>query len=94
MSAHTPGPVETLARLAIQSDRYTSDEEFCIAVDAVIGKPVFDAAPDLLAELKAVEAHLQAYVAVIEYGGGSASTSAARLASVRAVISKATGGAA
>lgn len=54
MSAHTPGPVEMLARLAIQSERYVRDEEYQIAVNAVIGKPVFDAAPALLAALQAV----------------------------------------
>jgi hypothetical protein len=51
MSAHTPGPVETLARLAIQSERYVQDEEFRLAVDAVIGRPFYDAAPALLSAL-------------------------------------------
>jgi hypothetical protein len=51
------------------------------------------AAPELLDELKAVEAHLHAYVEAIEWGGGAASKSAERLASVRKAIAKAEGGA-
>lgn len=50
-----PGPVETLARLALQSDRYASDPGFRDAVDAVLGNSQYDAAPDLLAALKDVE---------------------------------------
>ena len=49
------------------------------------------AAPELLAELKACETHLHAYVEAIEYDGGSASKSTHRLASVRAAIAKAEG---
>ena len=52
------------------------------------------AAPDLLEELREVEKHLQSYVDAIEYGGGAASKSSERLASVRAAIAKATGDAA
>ena len=48
---HTPGPVETLARLCMQSSRYHEDGEFRDAVDAVLGRAVFNAAPDLLAFL-------------------------------------------
>ena len=51
-AAHTPGPVEILARLCLQSDRYTTDMDFRDAVDAVIGRPVYDAAPELLEALK------------------------------------------
>ncbi len=47
MSGSDIGPVETLARLAIQSNRYRDDAEFRDAVDAVIGQPIYDAAPDL-----------------------------------------------
>lgn len=49
------------------------------------------AAPEMLAELKACEAHLHAYVEAMEYGGGSASKSAERLANIRAAIAKAEG---
>lgn len=45
------GPVETLARLAMQSDRYVNDRDFRNAVDTVFNVPVFDAAPDLLVAL-------------------------------------------
>jgi hypothetical protein len=45
---HTPGPCETLARLALQSDRYQNDADFRDAVDAVLGHPVYEAAPALL----------------------------------------------
>jgi hypothetical protein len=45
---HTPGPVEILARLALQDDRYHRDMDFRDAIDNVIGNPVWDAAPDLL----------------------------------------------
>lgn len=57
MNPHTPGPVETLARLSIQSLRYVPDEEFRNAVDAVIRKPMYDAAPDLLAIAKKIKAY-------------------------------------
>jgi len=50
---YAPGPVETLARLAIQSDRYSTDPEFRVAVDAVLGKLIFDAAPELHTALHA-----------------------------------------
>lgn len=46
--SHTPGPCETLARLAIQSQWYQVDADFRDAVDAVLGHPVYDAAPALL----------------------------------------------
>ena len=49
------------------------------------------AAPDLLAELREVEKHLHDYVEAIEYGGGAASKSSARLLSIREAIAKATG---
>ena len=47
---HTPGPVETLARYCIQisSDHYQENPDFRDAVDAVLGQPIYDAAPDLL----------------------------------------------
>lgn len=51
-TGYTPGPVETLARLSIQSDRYQSDMDFRDAVDAVIGHLVYDSAPDLLEACK------------------------------------------
>ena len=47
MSGNDIGPVETLARLALQSGVYHSDMDFRDAVDAVLGNPVYDAAPDL-----------------------------------------------
>jgi len=47
--SHTPGPVEVLARLALCSERYYNDATFGDAVDAVLGVPVYDAAPALLA---------------------------------------------
>lgn len=47
-----PGPVELLARLALQSDRYRDDIDFQEAVDNVLGVPVYDAAPALLALIK------------------------------------------
>ena len=43
-----PGPVETLARLCLQSDRYRGDADFREAVDAVLGMVIYDAAPDLM----------------------------------------------
>lgn len=52
---HTPGPVETLARLSLQSQRYVDDPEYRDAVDAVLGCPQYDAAPALLAALEAIE---------------------------------------
>lgn len=45
---YTMGPCETLARLAIQSDRYAQEPEFKVAVDNVLGHTEFDAAPNLL----------------------------------------------
>ena len=54
---HTPGPVETLARLTIQSARYGGDPDFRDAVDTVLGNPVYDAAPELLAALIVLEDH-------------------------------------
>ena len=45
---HPPGPVETLARLALQSDRYRDDPDFRDAVDAVLGD---EGAEQLNAEL-------------------------------------------
>ena len=50
-SSHRVGPVETLARLSLQSKRYTDDYDFRVAVDAVLGVPQYDAAPKLLAAL-------------------------------------------
>jgi hypothetical protein len=41
------GPVETLARLVLQSDIYMSDSEVREAVDNVIGVPLYDMAPEL-----------------------------------------------
>ncbi len=54
---HTPGPVETLARYCIQisSDHYQENPDFRDAVDAVLGQPIYDAAPDLLEALKKAE---------------------------------------
>ena len=49
---YEPGPVETLARLAIQSERYGSDPAFRDAVDAVLSYRVFDAAPTMLEALE------------------------------------------
>ena len=89
MSAHTLGPVETLARLAIQSNQYVEDEEFSIAVDAVIGKPVFDAALDLLAALvEMVE------IAELTIGWQVPKGANGPLIQARAAIAKAEGGAA
>lgn len=48
---HTPGPVETLARVAMQRDDYGTDMDLRDAVDNVVGNPVYDAAPDLLEAL-------------------------------------------
>lgn len=45
----TPGPCESLARLALQSVQYQQDGEFREAVDAVLGQSMYDAAP-LMAE--------------------------------------------
>lgn len=45
---HTPGPVESLARLALQTEAFDSDPDFRDAVHAVLGISVYDAAPDLL----------------------------------------------
>lgn len=50
--SHTPGPVETLARLSLQSQRYVEDADYRDAVDAVLGHPVYDASPALLAALQ------------------------------------------
>ena len=49
---HTPGPIETLARMCIQSNCYREDADFRDAVDAVIGQPKYDAAPELLEALE------------------------------------------
>lgn len=53
MSQPTPGPCETLARLALQSNRYRDDADFRDAVDSVLGHKVYDAA---LAMREALEA--------------------------------------
>lgn len=56
----TLGPVQTLARLAIQSNRYRDDPDFRDAVDDVLNVDVYDAAPDMLAALKASNDKLEA----------------------------------
>lgn len=61
---------------------------------AIADAQLIAAAPDLLAELREVEKHLHDYVEAIEYGGGAASKSSARLLSIREAIAKATGEAA
>jgi hypothetical protein len=48
-----------LARLAFQSERYANDVEFRDAVDAVLGRPVFDAAPRLLEATKNLVRYLE-----------------------------------
>lgn len=53
MTKHTLGPVEALARLSLQSERYSLDAEFHRAVDAVLGNPIYDAGPGLLKACKA-----------------------------------------
>ena len=59
------GPVETLARLVLQSDLYSGNKYVRDAVDNVIGDPKFDAAPELyealveaISELEQCEAEL------------------------------------
>ncbi|MBO6901412.1 MAG: hypothetical protein JJ864_08700 [Rhizobiaceae bacterium] len=49
---HPIGPVETLARLCIQSNRYRDDADFREATDAVLGKPMYDAASEMLDALR------------------------------------------
>lgn len=100
---HTPGPwrVVTDSRgfpQHVVAETYETTCSFLTSVKRYCGYEAIDAnarliaaAPELLDELKAVEAHLHAFVEAIEYGGGSASKSADRLASVRAAIAKATG---
>ncbi len=55
------GPVQTLARLAIQSERYRDDADFRHAVDNVLNVPVYDAAPELLELLKALHSCHRAF---------------------------------
>lgn len=52
MGKHTPGPVETLARIAMQREDYRTDMDLRDAVDAVLGKPIYDASPLMLEALK------------------------------------------
>jgi aspartate/methionine/tyrosine aminotransferase len=59
VSVHDPGPCETLARLALQSERYAEDPDFRDAVNAVLGQPVFDAAPRLLEAAKNLVRYLE-----------------------------------
>ena len=105
-TAHTPGPwmwadVRS-AGLQIRGPYKDSTRLMFSDIWRAFPEPEWDAtmvanarlaaaAPELLDELKACEAHLHAYVEAIEYGGGSASKSTERLASIRAAIAKAGG---
>lgn len=97
MSKHTPGPWTVNAYNEIESGAVricsVDIEETNAGLNGGEGQAnarLIAAAPDLLEELRAVEQHLHAYVEAIEEGGGSASKSSERLASVRAAIAKAT----
>ena len=57
IAIYTPGPVEMLARLSLQSQRYVNDPEYRDAVDAVLGCPQYDAAPALVAALEWIADH-------------------------------------
>lgn len=48
------GPVETLARYVLQSELYRSDMDVRDAVDAVLGDPIYDAAPEMHKALSAL----------------------------------------
>ena len=69
--ASEPGPCETLARLAMQSERYRDDEEFRLAVDAVIGHPVYDAAPELVEAVRGLAWALPCREDLVEHYGES-----------------------
>jgi hypothetical protein len=43
---YTPGPVQMLARLSIQSARYQIEPEFAAAVDILLNSTVYDVAPE------------------------------------------------
>jgi len=103
MSAkHTPGPWQVNSNFASQVCDCDGTSRGCAPIANMSGTPaerkanarLIAAAPDLLEALREVEKHLQSYVDAIEYGGGAASKSSERLASVRAAIAKATGDAA
>ena len=85
VSRFTPGPVEILARMCIQSNRYREDADFRDAVDAVIGQPKYDAAPELLEALE------QAVTSMQDSGYPNSSVA---VRAARAAIAKAKGEAA
>lgn len=84
---HELGPVQILARLAIQSDSYISDADFRDAVNDVLNVPVYDAAPDLLAVLVKVLHHVEDET--IERVNGQCTLCHTYRSMIRAAIAKA-----
>ena len=54
---HTPGPIQSLCRLALQTESYQQDLDFAEAVVRVLNDPVWDAAPNMLEALERI-AHI------------------------------------